>query len=157
MLKRLGRKCSHRTRTFAQTAAKQLVAFAPQHAVLVFEALSIPQPEKGMVRGKATRRRLSQRQRQLIRQAAKNKAQEIGMAVAEVNPAYTSQTCGRCSLRGIRRRHTFTCPSCGHSAHADVNAAVNIRNRYAAFRSNGQPVRLPRSLDSAELRVSRSL
>jgi IS605 OrfB family transposase len=130
VLKRLGRKRSNRTRTFAQTVAKQLVAFAPAHAVLVFEALSIPQPKKGEVRSKATRRRLSVWQRQLIRQAVESKAQEVGMVVAEVNPAYTSQTCSRCGLRGIRKRHIFTCPFCGHAAHADINAAVNIRNRY---------------------------
>jgi transposase len=75
-----------------------------------------------------------------MRQAATSKAQEVGMVVAEVNPAYTSQLCSRCGLRGIRKRHAFTCPSCGHTAHADVNAAVNIRNRYTAFRSSGLPV-----------------
>ena len=64
VLKRLGRKRSHRTRTFAQTAAKQLVTFAPANAVLVFEALTIPQPARGQVGGKATRRRLSVWQRQ---------------------------------------------------------------------------------------------
>ena len=140
VLKRLGRKRSNRTRTFAQTAARQLVTFAPANAVLVFEALSIPLPRKGKVGGKATRRRLSVWQRQLIRQAAENRAQETGMVVAEVNPAYTSQTCSRCGLRGNRKRHAFTCPSCGHTAHADVNAAVNIRNRYTVFRDGGLPV-----------------
>jgi IS605 OrfB family transposase len=140
VLKRLGRKRSNRTRTFAQTAARRLVQWAHEHAVLVFESLTIPQPCKGTVGGKTARRRLSVRQRQLIRQAAECKAQEIGMVVAEVNPANTSQTCSRCGLRGKRKRHAFTCPSCGHSAHADVNAAVNIRNRYTAFRGSGLPV-----------------
>lgn len=149
LLKRLGRKRSHRTRTFAQTAAKQLVSFAPTQAVLVFEALHIPQPRKGTIRGKATRRRLSQWQRQLIREAAQSKAQECGMVLAEVNPAYTSQACARCGLRGVRKRHRFTCPSCGHEAHADVNAAVNIRNRYTVSRDGGPPVSRPRSSDSA--------
>lgn len=157
LLKRLGRKRSNRTRTFAQTAAKRLVAFAPTNAVLVFEALTVPQPRKGTVGGKATRRRLSLWQRQLIRQAAENKAQEAGMVVAEVNPAYTSQTCSRCGLRGRRNRHSFVCPSCGHRAHADVNAAVNIRNRYTVFRDGGLPVSRPRSPDSSELRASPSL
>jgi IS605 OrfB family transposase len=140
VLKRLGRKRSHRTRTFAQTTAKQLVTFASPDAVLVFEALTVPQPHKGVVKSKATRRRLAVWQRQLIRQAVERKAQEVGMVVMTVNPAYTSQQCSRCGLLGVRKRHAFTCPSCGHTAHADVNAAVNIRNRYTAFRSSGLPV-----------------
>lgn len=157
LLKRLGRKRSNRTRTFAQTAGKQLVTFAPPQAVLVFEALHVPQPKRGAIGGKATRRRLSQWQRALIRQATERKAQETGMEVAEVNPAYTSQTCSRCGLRGVRKRHRFTCPSCGHEAHADVNAAVNIRNRYTVLRDGGLPVSQPRSSDSAsfaQLRAS---
>lgn len=154
VLKRLGRKRSNRTRTFAQTVGKQLVTWAPPNAVLVFAALTIPQPEKGSVRGKATRRRLSVWQRHLIRQAAESRAQEVGIAVAEVNPAYTSQQCSRCGLLGTRKRHHFTCPHCQHVAHADINAAVNIRNRYTAFRSGGLPVSQPRSPDSSELRAS---
>lgn len=140
VIKRLGCKRSNRTRTFSQTAAKQLVQWAPAHAVLVFEALTVPQPEKRKVRGKATRRRLSQWQCHLIREAAESKAQEVGIVVTEVNPAYTSQQCSRCGLLGKRQRHRFTCPSCGHTAHADVNAAVNIRNRYTVFRGGGLPV-----------------
>jgi putative transposase len=157
-LKWLGRRRSSRTRTFAQTAAKRLVQWAPAHAVLVFEDLHVAQPTRGAVKGKATRRRLSQWQRQLIHEAAEHRAQEVGIVVAEVNPAYTSQTCSRCGLRGYRMRHRFTCPSCGHEAHADVNAAVNIRNRYTAFRSSGPPVSRPRSPDTDEaLRASPQL
>jgi IS605 OrfB family transposase len=154
VLKRLGRKRANRIRTFAQTAGKQLVMWAPPHAVLVFEALTIPPPAKDTVRGKATRRRLSVWQRHLIRQAAESKAQAVGIAVAAVNPAYTSQQCSRCGLLGTRKRHHFTCPHCQHVVHADINAAVNIRNRYTAFRSGGLPVSQPRSPDSSELRAS---
>jgi IS605 OrfB family transposase len=140
VLKRLGRKRSNRTRTFAQTTAKQLVQWAPANAVLVFEALNVPQPKRGTVGGASLRRRLSQWQRGLIRTATESKAQEVGILVVEVNPAYTSQNCSRCGLRGVRKRHAFTCPSCGHTQHADINAAVNIRNRYTALRGSGLPV-----------------
>lgn len=137
LLKRLGRKQRNRTRTFAQQTAKQLVQWAPKNAALVFEDLHIPQPEKGKLKGRALRRRMSLWQRTLIRTCVENKAQESGMSVAKVNPAYTSKNCSRCGLRGKRKRHSFTCPHCGHSDHSDVNAAVNIRNRYTVFRHGG--------------------
>jgi IS605 OrfB family transposase len=124
-------------------AAKRLVTFAPAHAALVFEALTVPQPRQGAVAGQATRRRLALWPRQVIRQAANSKAQAAGLVVAEVNPADTSQTCSRCGLRGQRKRHAFTCHSCGHSAHADVNAAVHIRNRSPVLRAGGLPARRP--------------
>jgi IS605 OrfB family transposase len=137
LLKRFGRKQRNRTRTFAQTAAKQLVNWAPANAVLVFEDLNVPQPRKGAIRGRALRRRLSQWQRLLIEQAARDKAQERGILVATVNPAYTSQRCSRCGRPGVRKRHRFRCPHCGLEMHADVNAAINIRNRYAVLRHGG--------------------
>ncbi|HEY9336852.1 MAG TPA: transposase [Kribbella sp.] len=49
--------------------------------------------------------------------------------VERVNPAYTSQTCsvcGHCSPANRESQAVFRCVACGHHAHADVNAAVNI-------------------------------
>lgn len=131
---------SNRTRTFAQTTAKQLVTWAAPDSVLVFEDLSgIPRPAKGTVGGKALRRRLSLWQRRAIRSAVEHKAQERGLLVTEVNPAYTSKCCSRCGCVGQRHRHSFSCPHCGFTAHADVNAAVNIRTRFAVSRHGGPP------------------
>ena len=56
VMKRLGRRQRNRTRTFAQQTAKQLVQWAPVHAVLVFEDLHMPQPQEGKIRGRALRR-----------------------------------------------------------------------------------------------------
>ncbi len=137
VMKRLGRKQRNRTRTFAQQTAKQLVAWAPQNAVLVFEDLHLPQPQKGKIRGRALRRRLSLWQHGAIRTATLTKAQAFGLAVAKVDPRYTSKNCSRCGLRGKRHRHVFACPHCGFTLHADINAALNIRNRYTVFRDGG--------------------
>jgi IS605 OrfB family transposase len=139
VMKRLGRKQRNRTRTFAQQTAKQLVDFAPAKAVLVFEDLHMPQPQKGKIRGRALRRRLSLWQHALIGEAVANKAQERGMKLAKVDPGYTSKNCSRCGLRGKRKRHAFTCPHCHFSEHADKNAAINIRNRFTLSRESGDP------------------
>lgn len=139
VMKRLGRKQRHRTRTFAQQTAKQLVTWAPHNAVLVFEDLHMPQPQKSKIKGRALRRRLSLWQHGLIREAVSNKAQEHGLSIAKVNPAYTSKTCSRCGLRGVRRRHAFTCPHCGYVQHADINAAINVRNRFTQLRLSALP------------------
>lgn len=149
LLKRLSRKQRNRTRTFTQQTAKQLTQWAPENAVLVFENLHIPKPEKGKLKGKALRRRMSLWQQALIRTCVENKAQECGMSIALVNPAYTSKNCSRCGLRGVRKRHSFTCPHCGHTDHSDKNAAVNIRNRYTAFRSSGVLSITPEALSDA--------
>jgi IS605 OrfB family transposase len=150
VLKRLGRKRSNRTRTFAQTAAKQLVTWAPAASVLVFEALQIPQPQKGRIRGTAVRRRLSQWQQALLRQYAQCRAAEQGMRVAVVDPAYTSKTCSRCGAFGQRKRHRFSCAACGFTAHADVNAAKNIRHRFIVLRHDGLRSISPEALGSPE-------
>lgn len=148
VMKQLGCKQRNRTRTFAQQTAKQLVQWAPKNAVLVFEDLHIPKPQKGKIRGRALRRRLSLWQHGLIREAVTNKAQEHGMIVAKVDPRYTSKNCSRCGLRGVRHRHSFTCPHCGYTQHADINAAYNIRNRFTQFRLSGEPSISPEAQSS---------
>jgi IS605 OrfB family transposase len=58
------------------------------------------------------------------------KAALAGVPVVYVDPAYTSQTCshcGHCERANRRSQAHFLCQSCGFSAHADLNAAENIR------------------------------
>lgn len=57
------------------------------------------------------------------------KAEKIGAAVIAAPPQYTSQTCSQCGHVSPDNRESqsiFICKSCGYSANADVNAAVNI-------------------------------
>ena len=49
--------------------------------------------------------------------------------VLAVPPAYTSQTCRKCSTVGAMNRRSqseFKCVHCGHRGNADINAALNI-------------------------------
>jgi putative transposase len=154
VLKRLSGRRKRRTHDFACVTAKRLIEWAPADAVLIFEDLRIEPPYRELTRGLALRRRLTQWQQGAIRRAVANKAQLAGVALATVNPAYTSQNCSRCGLRGKRHRHTFTCPHCGHAQHADVNAAINIRTRYVQFRLDGAPSIAPEALPQGEGKLS---
>ena len=67
-----------------------------------------------------------------FRQFVTYKAEQAGVMLKLVDPAYTSQTCSSCGHveRGNRScQSRFCCKQCGHQAHADCNAARNIRAR----------------------------
>lgn len=146
-LKRLACKQRNRTKTFCQIVAKQLVQWCPSNAVLVLEDLSIPQVSKRMKLGKGVKRRLSQWARGLLTTWIRANAQKHGVLVELVNPAHTSTHCSHCGLAGNRKRHRFVCPFCGYTGHADINAAVNIRNRYTVLRGGGVLSTTPEALE----------
>ena len=56
----------------------------------------------------------------------------VGKTVELVPAAFTSQRCNRCGFTDKKNRNgaRFDCKQCGHSAHADHNAAKNIRDKY---------------------------
>lgn len=60
------------------------------------------------------------------------KAKRVGVPVALVDPRNTSKGCSMCGCVDAKNRptqETFSCVSCGHESHADLNAARNIRAR----------------------------
>jgi putative transposase len=64
------------------------------------------------------------------------KMKERGGQVVTVPARFTSQTCSACGVVDARSRESqarFLCVVCGHSDHADINAAINIRRRNTAL------------------------
>jgi len=67
-----------------------------------------------------------------LRAFVEYKARIAGVAVVAVDPRNTSRTCSRCGHCEKANRLSqsrFCCRSCGFEAHADINAALNIRAR----------------------------
>ncbi|KAA2266454.1 transposase [Solihabitans fulvus] len=61
-----------------------------------------------------------------------DKAESAGRRLIPVDPRDTSRTCTRCGhVCGDNRvtQAEFVCVACGHTANADVNAALNIAHR----------------------------
>jgi putative transposase len=76
------------------------------------------------------------------------KIEAAGGRLIYVPAAFTSQTCAACGVvdRASRKSQAvFACVHCGHEAHADTNAALEIRRRSTALlpvegRHSGRPV-----------------
>lgn len=58
------------------------------------------------------------------------KAEQAGVRLVKIDPAYTSQRCIKCGHTEKANRKTralFVCKSCSHTSHADENSAINIK------------------------------
>lgn len=88
----------------------------------------------------------------LFQQRLTDKAQQSGVRVLMVNPAFTSQQCRACGHTAKENRENqaiFLCVKCGHQAHADINAARNILARgtsLAPSPGHGEYARVSRSV-----------
>jgi putative transposase len=69
------------------------------------------------------------------------KAEDAGRELIAVDPRHTSQRCSSCGHVAAENRVTqaaFACVACGHAAHADVNAALNILRAGLALRERSR-------------------
>ncbi|MFD1540908.1 RNA-guided endonuclease InsQ/TnpB family protein [Nonomuraea guangzhouensis] len=152
----LARKIRRRRQDFA---AKTACALATSFELVVFEALATrnmtagvaprPDPERpgvflpnGAAGKSGLNRSILGKGWHRIELAARSKARYTGTNVITVNPAYTSQTCNVCTVVDRRSRESqavFRCTSCGHTEHADVNAAKNILTAGRAEHAQPRP------------------
>jgi putative transposase len=71
------------------------------------------------------------------------KAEDAGREVIAVDPRNTSRMCsecGHCEAGNRPSQAVFRCLGCGHEAHADTNAALNILRAGLALRLQRQAV-----------------
>ena len=67
-----------------------------------------------------------------LKQEVEHIARKYYIAVSTVHPSYTSKMCPNCGCIDDKNRpnqETFKCVECGHENNADLNAAINIKNR----------------------------
>ena len=107
---------------------------------LNFNGVSTVRIEKirGMKSGRGTSRKLSHWSYPEIFGALKARTKKLGVQVEEVNPRWTSQRCSCCGWvrKRNRKAEQFRCDSCGHTANADINAAINISLHLSALPKN---------------------
>lgn len=135
------RKVRNQRRDLAHKVSRELVN---RHDLIVHEDLKVgnmtrrPQPRQAddgtyLPNGAAAKAGLNRSildagWGDLLRMIA-YKAESAGREIIAVDPRHTSQRCAQCGHVDAANRVTqaaFRCQSCGHEAHADVNAAVNI-------------------------------
>ncbi len=113
------------------------------HAVVVFEDLhltamtrsakgTIDNPGKNVRQKSGLNRVILDKALGAILTRTDDKAHNHGHLVLCVPAPGTSITCPKCGHEDVDNRASrsvFVCRHCGHRAHADVNAAINIRER----------------------------
>ncbi|GHO61406.1 transposase [Ktedonobacter sp. SOSP1-52] len=129
---RFHRDCDH-------VLSKRIVQSVPPGATIVLENLTNIREGVRHRKGEAQRKLHSWSFAQLYGFIA-YKAQEQGVVVERIDPRHTSQTCSRCGHQARNNRRSqavFHCRSCGYQLNADLNAAINIREKYLASLAQG--------------------
>jgi putative transposase len=103
--------------------------YAKSHGTVVIEDLRIGnmvKANRGLARG------ILDQGWGLLAQFLKYKLNWEGGQLAEVYPAYSSQTCSDCGCVDplSRKGERFLCVHCGYLEHADINAAKILKSRW---------------------------
>ena len=140
-LKKLSGKQFRRRRDHDHVLSKCIVQHTPDGATIVLENLKHIRETSRMSRGKQdskkrdNKRRLHSWSFAQLYLFIEYKAQARGIQVGKIDPRHTSQTCSKCGYQhraNRRSQSVFLCRSCGYQLNADLNAALNIREKYLA-------------------------
>ncbi|MEM2866120.1 MAG: transposase [Candidatus Hadarchaeales archaeon] len=110
--------------------AKEL--YPDGRVVIVMEKLEGLRPVKGKKHERSLNFKLSSFAYRRLGEYIHYKAQEEGIPVIFVPPSGTSTRCSKCGCDNPSNRSGgfFRCSNCGFQMNADLNAAINIANRF---------------------------
>jgi len=130
VLKRLSGREARFMRAVNHEVSKAVVTFAERTGCPVIAIEDLEGIRNRRLR-KVQRREIGRWAYGQLRKFITYKAEGLGMVVVGIDPRYTSQGCSRCghTEASNRQGNLFLCKACGHSLHADLNAAHNIRLR----------------------------
>lgn len=135
-MRRIGSREQRFRRDVNHVISKQLVAQAKdtRRGIALEELKGIRQRTRF---GRKQRAKMAGWSFHQLRQFIAYKATLAGIPVVAVDPRNTSRTCnqcGHCEKANRPSQDRFECRRCGHTAHADLNAARNIRDGAAVNR-----------------------
>lgn len=129
LLQKEGNRERNRVKQRLHKLSKNLVQYAyDMRLAIILEDLSF-KPDKVFKKYRTTKnRKLSSWPRTQLHNQITYKAEEKGVPVIFVNPAYTSRTCPKCGDIQKHRTRTqmFTCEKCNWKLDKQVNAGINI-------------------------------
>jgi putative transposase len=154
-LKKLSKRQARFHRDCDHVLSKRIVQNTPSGATIVLENLKDIRENSKIGRGKKdknveTKRRLHSWTFAQFYGFITYKAQERGIQVVKIDPRHTSQTCSQCGHQHRSNRKSqslFLCKNCGYCLNADLNASINIKQKYLASLgttlASGLPVMQP--------------
>lgn len=156
MNKRIADRARYKTEKIKQTTTikQRLNQYAKEIVNRVNDSERGLAFERPVIIGRLSRKRLQGWAGAYLANRTNILARELSVYVHEVNPAYTSQICPRCSYKDKRNRNgvNFSCRHCGHKCHADFVGAINI-----ARRASGEVKLNPATLAARPKREARAL
>ena len=143
-LKKLSGQLFRQRRDHDHVLSKRIVRHASPGSTIVLENLTNIRERVTHRKGAGQRRMHSWSFAQLFGFLT-YKAEARGIRVVKVDPRHTSQTCSN-----RRSQSLFLCRKCGYCLNADLNASINIREKYIASLADfgiplvgGSPVKRP--------------
>ncbi len=121
VVSRIHERVRNRRHDFVHQTARKIVN---RFGVIAIEKLNV----KGMVKNHCLAKSISDASWSMFRNVLSQKAARAARVYAEINPAYTSQTCSGCghiAKKSLSERQ-HNCQQCGLSLDRDTNAAINI-------------------------------